>query len=88
VSERDEVVREMVAPVRMFASKAGRIGWYRSRMIHVAEECLESKAAAKAWVKSPAFALQGRVPWRVCVSRKGLQECIVALKRIDFNIAS
>ena len=75
-------------PVPIFGSKADRIKWYRVQMIHAAERCLESQAAAKAWVLSPAFALQGRVPWRVCVSRKGLQECVTALRRIDLNIAS
>jgi uncharacterized protein (DUF2384 family) len=57
-------------------------------MIDVAEECLGTPKAAKAWVRSPAFALAGRVPWKLCVSRKGLQECVTALRRIDYNIAS
>jgi hypothetical protein len=37
-------------------------------------------AGAKEWVKSPSQALQGRVPWKVCVSRKGLMECVTALR--------
>ena len=74
--------------VPMFAPKANRLAWYRTQMIHVAEECLESKAAAQAWVRSPAFSLRGQVPWKVCVSKKGLQECVTALRRIDYNIAS
>jgi uncharacterized protein (DUF2384 family) len=68
--------------------KAARLPGYRNQMIDVAAECLGGSKAAAAWVRSPAFALQGRVPWRVCVSRKGLLECVTALRRIDYNIAS
>jgi hypothetical protein len=38
--------KRKLAPVRMFASKANRILWYRTQIIDVAEECLESAAAA------------------------------------------
>jgi hypothetical protein len=54
--------KRKLAPVRMFASKTSRIHWYRTQMIDVVEGSLESAAAAQEWVRSPAFAVQGRVP--------------------------
>jgi uncharacterized protein (DUF2384 family) len=74
--------------VQMIASRSSRISWYRTVMLDAAEDCLGASAeAALVWAKSPAFGLGGRVPWRVCMSRKGCEECVLLLRRIDRNIS-
>jgi uncharacterized protein (DUF2384 family) len=70
-----------------YSAKSARIWWYRMQMGGVAVECFESLVGAKEWVRSPAMSLRGRVPWRVCVTRKGLKECVTAIRMIDANTA-
>ena len=70
-----------------YSAKSARIWWYRMQLGEVAVKCFESLEGAREWVLTPAMSLRGRVPWKVCVRKKGFRECVTALRRIDYNTA-
>lgn len=58
-----------------------------ARLWSIALETFENEEGSRAWLKSPAMGLKGRVPLEVAKSETGAREVEVLLQRIDHGIS-